>query len=170
MSNKHRCTFCREYFEVEDMLAGGIGGVCSTECLRGLQERARQKRDRRKLHKAQRKTYHKTGRRIPGPERRIARHRDGNRCRWCGTTKALSLHHVIYRSEGGPDKAYNLLTLCRPHHEQAHSNKHLYQPVLLHVLRSSKPITVPQALETVGPNALDEAIKWGRNMRHGQVA
>lgn len=151
------------------MLAGGVGGVCSLDCLQGLQDRARKKRQRRQEHKLARRLTAKQGRRIPGPERLAARKRDSRACRWCGTTDALNLHHVIYRSEGGPDRAYNLLTLCRPHHEKVHSNKHLYQPALLHILRTGDLRRVPQVVSTLTEPERYDAVMWGRRMRHGQV-
>ncbi len=47
--------------------------------------------------------------------------RDDNRCRVCGGTQGLGVHHVIPREEQ-PELAfapYNLVTLCRAHHERA---------------------------------------------------
>lgn len=82
------------------------------------------------------------------------------------------MHHVIYRSEGGPDRSYNLLTLCRMHHEEVHSDKGKYQPALLHMLLHDEDtlLTVPYVIVTITPTQIDEAIKWGRGMRHGLVA
>lgn len=59
---------------------------------------------------------------------------DGRRCRFCGTTRALHQHHVLYRSEGGPDTKANLITLCQAHHEVVHSDKRRFQPLLLRLL------------------------------------
>lgn len=151
------------------MLAGGVGGVCSLDCLHGLKERARNKRQRRQEHKLARKLTSKQGRRIPGPERLRTRKRDNAQCRWCATTETLNLHHVIYRSEGGPDRAYNLMTLCRMHHEEVHSNKHLFQPVLLHILRTGDTRRVPDVLTSLTEPERYDAVMWGRRMRHGQV-
>ncbi len=38
--------------------------------------------------------------------------RDGERCVYCGTTKNLTLDHVIPRSKGGVDSWENLVTAC----------------------------------------------------------
>lgn len=122
------------------------------------------------MHKEQRRVHHGPGRRIPGPERTIARRRDGRVCRWCGTDENLNLHHVIYRSEAGPDRAYNLMTLCRKHHEEVHADKHTYQPVLLHMLKTGDKRRVPVVLKAITPREHYEAVLWGRNMRNGQVA
>lgn len=59
--------------------------------------------------------------------------RDNYRCRLCGTSLNLHLHHIIYRSE---DKSKindenNLIMLCAEHHRLVHSNKHYWQPKLL---------------------------------------
>ena len=49
--------------------------------------------------------------------------RDGYRCRHCGDSNSLTPHHVIYRSHGGTDNLYNLLTLCLQCHTATHSGK-----------------------------------------------
>ena len=48
--------------------------------------------------------------------RTLVRARDRNRCRICGTTEKLSVHHI---RQGAGDSLDNLVTLCRRHHEQA---------------------------------------------------
>lgn len=48
--------------------------------------------------------------------------RDGYRCRSCGARNALHVHHIIFRSQGGPDEAWNLLTLCNSCHDGAHKD------------------------------------------------
>ena len=42
--------------------------------------------------------------------------RDGRRCTLCGSTDRLEVHHLVPRSLGGQDAAYNLVTLCHRHH------------------------------------------------------
>jgi 5-methylcytosine-specific restriction endonuclease McrA len=39
--------------------------------------------------------------------------RDGRKCHYCGSTKRLTLDHVVPRSQGGSHDADNLLTACR---------------------------------------------------------
>jgi hypothetical protein len=39
--------------------------------------------------------------------------RDGNACRWCGSSEQLTLDHVIPQAAGGSDATDNLQTLCR---------------------------------------------------------
>jgi HNH endonuclease len=53
--------------------------------------------------------------------RTAARQRDGQRCRGCGGTQRLQVHHVIPISEGGERYALsNLVTLCRDCHNARH--------------------------------------------------
>jgi len=49
--------------------------------------------------------------------------RDGWRCRRCKSRNNLHAHHVVWRSEGGRDETWNLLTLCQACHDQVHSYK-----------------------------------------------
>jgi len=73
---------------------------------------------------------------------------DGSRCRCCGSGRngALHVHHVMYRSQGGPHEQSNLITLCVDCHMVVHSDKRRYQPLCLGViwLRSfgDKQVTV----------------------------
>lgn len=81
--------------------------------------------------------------------RRAVDARDQRTCRWCGIQGVpIHRHHVRYRSQGGVDDVDNLLTLCGPHHSEAHSDKRRWQPVLLHVLAAGQEgrwLTVPEA-------------------------
>lgn len=113
------------------MLRAGVGGVCSTECLSGLQDKYRSKRDRRRVHRDRKNRY---GKRLPGGVRDRVRRRDGNSCRYCGTGNRLQIHHIEYRSQGGADTALNLITLCDNHHALVHSHKRRWQPVLRGVI------------------------------------
>lgn len=45
--------------------------------------------------------------------------RDQHRCRYCGRTDALSHHHIVPVSKGGPDATWNLVLLCVEHHNAA---------------------------------------------------
>ena len=84
---------------------------------------------------------------IPEHVRQAVYERDGKRCRLCGTTSAysFSVHHVIYRSEGGTNELSNLILLCgsgsQGCHLKVHSRKHVYQPLLQELLSLDKPIT-----------------------------
>ncbi|EMA68834.1 pCQ3_20 [Halorubrum aidingense JCM 13560] len=45
--------------------------------------------------------------------------RDGNKCRRCGSTEILEVHHIIPYSRGGKDEVQNLATLCQECHRAA---------------------------------------------------
>ena len=47
---------------------------------------------------------------------------DGFRCQCCGRTHGLHVHHVIYRSEGGPTVVSNLTAVCRLCHGLIHDD------------------------------------------------
>lgn len=51
---------------------------------------------------------------IPNWLRHAVYARDGHRCVECGTSKRLSLDHIIHWSKGGPDTYENLRTYCLP--------------------------------------------------------
>lgn len=166
MGAKARCSQCREYFPKEDLLRtglGGLGGICSEECLTAYVDRYRAKRDRRKVNREKKHTQNTGGRRLPGTCRDRVKRRDSETCRWCGTTDLVQIHHVRYRSEGGPDTPRNLISLCATCHERAHSNKKKYQPVLLLWLWlfyvEDNDVTVPAAFRAASmyPDWVDAA-------------
>ena len=107
----------------------GLGYVCDEACMEKVRQRARDKRARREDNRVK----HSKGALDTG--RRRARIRDGNACRWCSRASCLQVHHIRYRSEGGGHEVTNLITLCQVCHEKAHSNKRLYQPVLMELIR-----------------------------------
>lgn len=49
------------------------------------------------------------------PIRDRVKARDHNRCQVCGRP-ATSLHHIIFRSQGGKNDVENLVSLCTEHH------------------------------------------------------
>ena len=58
--------------------------------------------------------------------------RDNYKCRLCGTSLNLHLHHIVYRSEDKSliNEPSNCIMLCIKHHKEVHSNKHYWQPIL----------------------------------------
>ncbi len=46
--------------------------------------------------------------------RRAVFARDGHRCQYCGSTRHLTVDHVVPRSRGGADTWDNLVTSCAP--------------------------------------------------------
>lgn len=63
---------------------------------------------------------------ISAETRRLVLERDNWRCRRCGQEDLdkLTLHHVVYRSQGGKHGPDNLVTLCWvPCHKMIHDGK-----------------------------------------------
>ena len=57
--------------------------------------------------------------RLPRPDgRRLSRRavlaRDGYRCQYCGSTRHLTIDHIVPRSRGGLDSWDNVITSCAP--------------------------------------------------------
>ncbi len=52
--------------------------------------------------------------------RRAVLDRDDWQCQHCGSGGPLHIHHLRRRSQGGPDLAENLLTLCWRCHDEVH--------------------------------------------------
>jgi 5-methylcytosine-specific restriction endonuclease McrA len=46
--------------------------------------------------------------------------RDGHKCRHCGLRSNLHVHHIIFRSQQGPDADWNLIVLCNDCHDALH--------------------------------------------------
>ena len=129
MNSKARCTACKGFYDQDGatVIKVGLSGVCSSECLEDLKDKARRKRARRAMHREQK---HKFSRRLPGQIRDKVRERDGARCRFCGTSSEIQIHHIQYRSQGGGDAEWNLISLCHTHHQLMHSSKRKWQPIL----------------------------------------
>jgi 5-methylcytosine-specific restriction endonuclease McrA len=48
--------------------------------------------------------------------------RDHWKCCSCGSRNALHVHHIWFRSHGGPDMLWNLITLCSSCHDGVHKD------------------------------------------------
>jgi 5-methylcytosine-specific restriction endonuclease McrA len=77
--------------------------------------------------------------------------RDGWKCRSCFSRCALHVHHIVFRSQQGPDEASNLITLCSSCHDGVHKDvKHgqyglvieIVQPGVVRMIR--RPDWKPQ--------------------------
>jgi len=140
MSNLVRCQGCKTYRDRGGMNHVGLGFVCDNGCLELIKARARVKHVRRQQVRTRTTAPN-------GDQRKRVRKRDGDRCRWCGGTNMLAVHHIEYLSQGGANAVINLITLCRVHHEQVHSNKGVWQPILratIWMTYSGKLLTVPE--------------------------
>lgn len=78
---------------------------------------------------------------IPGRVRLAVMERDQGTCRLCGSGVGDqgALHHIDYRSEGGPHEPGNLVTVHWMYwprcHERIHASKRLWQPILREVVK-----------------------------------
>ena len=67
----------------------------------------------------------------PGPrnsayyrgQRQYALTRDGRRCRICGESRTVDVHHITQRAQGGSDDASNLICLCPTCHALQHRRR-----------------------------------------------
>lgn len=139
-NSKVRCIGCRGYvYRSDARRLGRLGWSCSELCDLNIRERQNQRRQVRRLKGEISELSTQKKARI--------RQRDGGRCRWCGSRSNLQVHHILYRSQGGPDEEWNLITLCEACHRRAHSDKRRYQPLLLatswkHYVEGQKQISV----------------------------
>lgn len=124
MNSKKRCKSCKDYFPTEEIITTNLGNFC-TSCFGCAEKRYPTKIGKPKLTK-------KRGKRggAPPEVKEKIRARDKHRCRWCGSPILLEVHHVEYRSQGGTHDGYNLITLCKAHHDKAHSHKKAWQRTL----------------------------------------
>lgn len=165
-STRVRCAGCRAWYERTAMLRLGLGWVCSRECQALTEVRRAERVEAQIERRATRQGVevvvvppHPPNRKSgPSSEKKLfIRERDGKRCRMCGTTYLLHVHHVKYRSEGGGHDEANLITLCLRHHDLVHSSKRYWQPILLNVLHQhyelDRFVTVLQAEREMHPNA-----------------
>lgn len=128
---KVRCQACRTYVtKDENLRRSGLGWVCQWCQEKGvargvaLSRNAQQKRT---------SNHARASARAQGPDtatRQRVLARDNRRCRLC-QVEANHLHHIYYRSQGGPNVDHNLITLCPKCHPFIHSDKRRWQPICL---------------------------------------
>jgi hypothetical protein len=148
MASKHKCGFCKGFFDKETMINRGPQSFCSEDCFNLTVRKRRQTRNKglerskeNKLKKATRKRSD-----IPAVVRQEVYDRDQT-CRFCGTKNNLHIHHIRYRSEGGGHDPKNLILLCHKHHDTVHSDKNRFQVLCLGVVEQmyeGERLTVPQ--------------------------
>jgi len=65
----------------------------------------------------------------------------------------LEVHHIRYRSEGGKNHPHNLITLCKTHHEKAHSHKKAWQNTLLLAIwaqyANERVLSIPEVVRSI---------------------
>lgn len=52
------------------------------------------------------------------------RERDGNACRFCGSGRRLTVHHIRYVCHGSGNEITNLMTLCAACHKNVHRQQY----------------------------------------------
>ncbi len=62
--------------------------------------------------------------------------RDGYRCALCDSTRGLHCHHVVKRSQGGPNEEWNLITLCSICHSTIHGQRPVWMGMTVEELRN----------------------------------
>lgn len=118
--SKVRCNFCKEYIDRDTAYRRGINSFCNADHAGQAMFKLRTKADGLKR---------RSGTGIERAIRLAVYERDKRVCVYCFTGWNVHLHHIAYRSEGGPDTADNLISLCQEHHEMVHSNKKKWQPL-----------------------------------------
>lgn len=122
---KVRCSFCKNYVEKEEAYSRGMSNYCNEVCF-GSKVRKNQKPKPRKA---------KTAKILPPEMRASVLGSDGLKCRGCGVRENLHLHHIVYRSQGGTDDPSNLITLCFKCHDMVHSDKKVWMPICLEIVK-----------------------------------
>lgn len=79
------------------------------------------KKPRKGTATAARRSQKRAADRVLSRNAATVRERDGHRCRVCGSTHELHVHHIRYRSQGVDHSPSNLVTLCRVCHEKVHA-------------------------------------------------
>lgn len=71
-------------------------------------------------NKTCRKRFKNRTSKIRKSRRKAVLERDNYKCRKCGAIYTLTVHHIIPLHKGGGWELDNLITLCKPCHDEAH--------------------------------------------------
>lgn len=132
MASKVKCKYCGEYVDKETAYQFGFSSFCNRDHFYAFKVPRKSTKPKSKP---------KTKRSKPGVPPQVAEsvlERDHHRCRLCGSGSNLHLHHIVYRSEGGPHVEENLITLCSLDHNRVHSDKKVWQSHLQEIVRGSQ--------------------------------
>ena len=102
---------------------------------------------------------------IPGWVWRLLVRRDGGRCRFCGCTRWLEGHHIVWWSRGGRTSLPNLILACSRCHKLFHEGSWTVERdaggALVFRRPDGRPLANgPPALRPPARRALEAAIGW----------
>ena len=130
--SKVKCKGCKQYVERDSALRIGLSSYCDRDCLYSAQTK-KPKQQSKKISTVNREP-------LSEELRNYVLTKDCNRCRLCGKTNNLAVHHVIYKSDKKnkrwQDQASNLITLCNQpcHLDIVHKNKKKFQKLCLGII------------------------------------
>lgn len=119
---------CKKHIQKLGAVRSGISYYCDNDCMYSQQKKALSGSEKRTPPSA-------TAAPIPEETWAHVLERDGYCCRLCGGDSSLDVHHIIYRStysnKNWVNEPWNLIVLCRSHHDLVHNNKRFWQQRLL---------------------------------------
>ena len=83
-----------------------------------LAEKRRKKREKNRARNEYERQFN--------ANRKIVLVLDNNKCRECGSTEGLHVHHIKERCKGGTNDINNLITLCGSCHREKHKGENVY--------------------------------------------
>ena len=72
--------------------------------------------------------------------------REKGMCALCNQ-QAVDVHHITFRSLMGNNTVYNLIALCRKHHEQSHKFQHKYFKIFYDIQKQRYPELTKELLK-----------------------
>jgi 5-methylcytosine-specific restriction endonuclease McrA len=79
----------------------------------------------------------------------LVHERDGWKCRVCRFRQDLHAHHIVFRSQRGPDATFNLVTVCSDCHEAIHSR---YVIILAKSGKPDDPVNADEGIKILRVN------------------
>jgi 5-methylcytosine-specific restriction endonuclease McrA len=127
--SKVKCRGCKTYVDKDSAIRIGLSSYCDQSCVYSAQN----KKPKTKPKKVS--TQHREP--LSQELRDAVLTKDCFRCRLCGKSNSLAVHHIIYKSEKRnkqwQDQTSNLITLCNDpcHLKVVHGDKKRFQPLCL---------------------------------------
>ncbi len=147
-NTKARCSFCHNYFPQPTFFySNNMVRLCTETCFNEWRNKKTPT-----TSKSKPKPKRSAPPKVPVELRLEIHARDHDACRWC-MHRGSEVHHVAYRSEGGPNEPSNLILLCGACHARAHSSKEAFKPLLLATIWmlyvERMDLTVPRVAEVL---------------------